>query len=503
MPTTSLVHCTPDAEKLVVRMARVSNPANQDNWDTGPKLLGYLIKHKHWSPFELVSMCVQIETERDIAAQILRHRSFSFQELCLAGDARIAVKAPGGTVQRIPIAQLHRCWQSPRFKARLARAYDQTLERFIEAPIRSVYASGRKPVYEFKIQAPYSVRAIRCTREHRVLTQERGFVPFGEAFDDGLTVALNGAAAEPLVYRRREVLEAGAWMGSERYAQEHGIAPVTARKWFRHHGIKPQKPRHWAASSIDLTFAGRLRSFMRWARRELRADRCQNCGHDGSASRLELSHIQAHDGDPGLAFDPSNLQTLCSKCHRRYDIDVQGKSYGWTLGMTAKWGRITKQQFLGVQETYDIDMDHPTHNFVADGVVVHNSTRYTQTGQAAPIELRRQDTKNRQNSFDDLPEDVAKRFTSQIHVLTRNLYLTYEEMLQAGVAKECARRILPLCTPTTLYMAGTARSWIHYIELRTSPDTQKEHRDVAEGCKQIFAAQFPNTAEALGWSVTP
>jgi thymidylate synthase (FAD) len=80
MPTTSLVHCTPDAEKLVVRMARVSNPANQDNWDTGPKLLGYLIKHKHWSPFELVSMCVQIETERDIAAQILRHRSFSFQE---------------------------------------------------------------------------------------------------------------------------------------------------------------------------------------------------------------------------------------------------------------------------------------------------------------------------------------------------------------------------------------------------------------------------------------
>jgi thymidylate synthase (FAD) len=137
-------------------MARVSNPANQDNWDTGPKLLGYLIKHKHWSPFELVSMCVQIETERDIAAQILRHRSFSFQEL---------------------------------------------------------------------------------------------------------------------------------------------------------------------------------------------------------------------------------------------------------------------------------------------------STRYTQTGQAAPIELRRQDTKNRQNSFDDLPEDVVKRFTSQIHVLTRNLYLTYEKMLQAGVAKECARRILPLCTP--------------------------------------------------------
>ena len=80
MSKVELVWATPDAEKLVVRMARVSNPANEDNWDTGPNLIRYLMKHKHWSPFEMVSMCVKIETERDIAAQILRHRSFSFQE---------------------------------------------------------------------------------------------------------------------------------------------------------------------------------------------------------------------------------------------------------------------------------------------------------------------------------------------------------------------------------------------------------------------------------------
>ena len=79
MHTVDLVHVTPDAEQLVAYMARVSNPANQDNPNSA-KLIRYLIKHKHWSPFEMVNMCVQIKTTRSIAAQILRHRSFSFQE---------------------------------------------------------------------------------------------------------------------------------------------------------------------------------------------------------------------------------------------------------------------------------------------------------------------------------------------------------------------------------------------------------------------------------------
>jgi thymidylate synthase (FAD) len=78
--TATLVHITPDAEELISYMARVSNPSNQNNNETAPKLIRYLIKHQHWSPFEMVNMCVSIETTRSIAAQILRHRSFSFQE---------------------------------------------------------------------------------------------------------------------------------------------------------------------------------------------------------------------------------------------------------------------------------------------------------------------------------------------------------------------------------------------------------------------------------------
>ena len=203
--TTTFVHCTPNAEQLIVKMARVSNPANADNIATAPKLLQYLIKHRHWSPFEMASLCIKIDTERDIAAQILRHRSFSFQEF---------------------------------------------------------------------------------------------------------------------------------------------------------------------------------------------------------------------------------------------------------------------------------------------------STRYAETMRAEIPALRRQDTANRQNSTDDLdPKTVDVLQMDASRVIT-TAFLTYQTMLQLGVAKETARRILPLCTPTTLYMHGTLRSWLHYIEIRTGPETQLEHRLIAEDCRAIFAKQFPIIAEA-------
>jgi thymidylate synthase (FAD) len=206
--TVELIHCTPDAERLIVKMARVSAPQNADNWETGPKLLRYLIRHKHWSPLEMASMCVKIDTQRDIAAQILRHRSFSFQEF---------------------------------------------------------------------------------------------------------------------------------------------------------------------------------------------------------------------------------------------------------------------------------------------------STRYAVAQEAAIPELRRQDTKNRQNSIDDLPEDVTAELRDRVRLLFGESSKLYNDMLEQGVAKETARRILPLSTSTTMFMHGTLRSWLHYIDVRCDPSTQLEHREIAEACRAIFTEQFPTIAEAA-WS---
>lgn len=201
----SFVHCTPDAESLIVRMARVSNPANAGNQETAPRLLRYLIKHQHWSPFEMASLCLQIETERDIAAQIIRHRSFSFQEF---------------------------------------------------------------------------------------------------------------------------------------------------------------------------------------------------------------------------------------------------------------------------------------------------STRYAKTVIAEMPPLRRQDPANRQNSIDDIDDDQKRIYQSLIAKAIVGAYSVYDLLLDQGIAKETARRILPLCTPTTLYMHGTIRSWIHYLQIRTAPETQLEHREVALSCRGIFSDRFPIIAEA-------
>lgn len=205
MSRVSLVHCTPDAEKLIVRMARVSNPANQDNDETAPRLLRYLIKHAHYSPFEMATMCVKIETERDIAAQILRHRSFFYQEF---------------------------------------------------------------------------------------------------------------------------------------------------------------------------------------------------------------------------------------------------------------------------------------------------STRYSKTDIADAPHQRLQDHENRQNSIDELEPQMQEYWAERTSDVIARSFTLYEQMLEEGIAKETARRILPLCTPTTLYMHSTLRSWIHYIQLRSGPETQAEHREVAIACRGIFAEQFPVIAEA-------
>jgi len=113
--------------------------------------------------------------------------------------------------------------------------------------------------------------------------------------------------------------------------------------------------------------------------------------------------------------------------------------------------------------------------------------------------LRRQDTKNRQNSVDDIDQEIIFRWNSKLREHFAKSKAIYDGMIKDGIAKECARFVLPLATPTRLYMTGNCRNWIHYIELRSSNGTQKEHMNIANQCKQIFIEAFPITSEALEW----
>ena len=131
------------------------------------------------------------------------------------------------------------------------------------------------------------------------------------------------------------------------------------------------------------------------------------------------------------------------------------------------------------------------------------SQRYADSNLLGEIELpelRRQDTKNRQNSIDDLDPEVVEKLTKQMNTLFSSAFSLYNQMLEKGVAKECARFVLPLATPTRIYMTGSVRSWVHYIDLRSAHGTQKEHMAVAEGVRSIFREQFPTVAEALDWN---
>ena len=132
------------------------------------------------------------------------------------------------------------------------------------------------------------------------------------------------------------------------------------------------------------------------------------------------------------------------------------------------------------------------------------SQRYADTNlldSVIPVpDLRSQDSKNRQNSNDDIPEEKKEEYQALIARHFSEAMDLYNALLQEGVAKECARFVLPLATPTRIYMTGSVRSWVHYIDLRSAHGTQKEHIDVVAEIRKIFSEQFPTVAEALDWA---
>ena len=168
-----------------------------------------------------------------------------------------------------------------------------------------------------------------------------------------------------------------------------------------------------------------------------------------------------------------------------------------------------KHNHWSVFEQATMTLEIETTRAIAAQILRHRSftfqefsQRYADTQLLETIELpelRRQDSKNRQNSIDDLDPKVVDTLNRQMNTLFSSAFALYNQMLEDGVAKECARMVLPLCTPTKLYMTGSCRSWIHYINLRSAHGTQKEHMEIARKCACIFAGQFPAVAEALGW----
>lgn len=165
-----------------------------------------------------------------------------------------------------------------------------------------------------------------------------------------------------------------------------------------------------------------------------------------------------------------------------------------------------QKKHWSVFEMVDMTVEITTSRAISPQILRHRSfcfqefsQRYAKVQATEKYTPRRQDTKNRQNSLDDLDEATVTWFDEVQEKVAQLAFDSYEEALEKGIAKECARVLLPLGTQTRLYMKGSIRSWIHYLEVRTDPTTQKEHRDIAEAVQAIFTEQFPVTSKALGW----
>tara|TARA_Y100000994_G_scaffold228218_1_gene212329 strand:+ start:13 stop:648 length:636 start_codon:yes stop_codon:yes gene_type:complete len=205
-----------------------------------------------------------------------------------------------------------------------------------------------------------------------------------------------------------------------------------------------------------------------------------------------------------VSVTPDAEQTMAYVARVSNPNNQENPNYAKLLGYCIKhnhWS-VFEQSFM----TLEIE----TTRGLAAQILRHRSFTYQEFSQryadssllakTIPLpELRRQDTKNRQNSIDDIDPFVRQEFQIKMQRHFDEGMKLYQEMLDASIAKECARFVLPLATPTRLYMSGSCRSWIHYITLRSSNGTQKEHMDIAEECKKIFVEQFPTCAEALEW----
>jgi len=168
---------------------------------------------------------------------------------------------------------------------------------------------------------------------------------------------------------------------------------------------------------------------------------------------------------------------------------------------------LIKHRHWSPFEMASMCMEINTNRGIAAQILRHRSfsfqefsQRYADVNALTNVEipeLRRQDTKNRQNSTNDLSFEVKAELYEEASVLIEQSKKLYNKMLDKGVAKECARFFLPIATPSRLYMTGTVRSWLHYVDLRSANGTQKEHMDIALGAKNILAEQLPNVCKAM------
>lgn len=384
------------------------------------KLIKYLLKHKHGTPFEHNLITYRIVAPLFVVQQMLRHRIGT----CLTGDAKVTFLNSNGegivSLQK-SMQELWLLWSQgekhpnsktgyrdskARIKNMRIRCYNEESQLFEAAHIKNIFHQGRQHVFEFKTESGYS---LTCTYNHRILTNN-GWQRIGDA----LGLDLN---------------ESHATFTKDCYVAVNG-------------------------------------QFMKG---------CVPWNKEKKGYKLTLSQEERKRNKP--------------------------KPKGRKL--TAKYDKIISVTYKGIQETYDLEIDGDHPNFVANGIIVHNSFnqqsgRYTEFKKEfyVPLNFRIPDKTNHQSSkmgFDFIQTPAHMAYEEACHTA----FDKYEELITLGVAREQARCVLPHCTYTSLYITFNLRSLFHFLDLRLAEDAQWEIQRYAEGFKQIAIKYWPETFNAL------
>lgn len=531
-----------NAKELVAFCARVSNPSNQFNNETADKLIRYLIKYQHWSPLEMASATLEVETTRDIARQMLRHRSFSFQEFCIAGDSLVTTIKKDGSSRKVKIEDLYKRYKSHYWgmSDNLVKVYNEDTGLLEVAKIKEVFETGVKPVFQITLS---NGKKVKSTLEHKLLTKG-GFKQLKD-IQVGDFIGCNGVPVwqdKDWLFKAKE--ESLLFGGLQYISEKAGTTTHTIRKWLKRHGLQfskkevasytetwnkglpkecqpmfgkfvdedtRQKMRDSSKKGVEnnlykngsnsyntISFEKKCRQFSRGYVKELLVKQNFKCAITGvpvSIENAEVDHILPVFSYPEKAFDSTNLQVLSKEAHLEKSMkeNVLSKK-------TVRYSPVVSIEYIGDEQTYDMEVMHISHNYVANGIVTHNSQRYANPIEDLKFELREarlQDTKNRQNSIEFDSEDEEQRFVAAewnrrqqdvIDLVKEN----YSWALKAGIAKEQARAILPEGNiMSRMYVNGTIRSWVHYIQVRTDVSTQKEHRELALAIAKVIAKVFP------------
>lgn len=465
---------------------------------------------KHFNVF-------QVKIDMPTFGQMVRHR-INWQVMCISGDSKITTSQGTRTIKELYEIQQRQKSKYSDVKYPSIKCYDEDKGLFVKAKIKEVFYTGKKEVLEAKIQfgSEGKNRIIKSTKDHKFLTKS-GW----KALEDiaiGEYVAINGKPLyqdyDWLKLQKETFLKKG--IGMKGMAVELGINYNTLKAWIHKHnlhytqketsstytiwnkGIKREDshsygrvPDNTAREKISKKLVKELghtkgghrsryssyweADFRRTPLLEKFGYKCAKCD---CKENLEVDHIKPCFSHPELAFDEDNVQILCKECHREKSIEDAVLSR-----QTIKFGMLISKDLVGIEDTYDMEIDHKSHNYIANKILVHNSRRYV-SGEKAPFSFYIHEKMKEVTTtvgYTDISCGVTVNTRDVINICLNH----YEAARKAGIKPEVARGIIPQCAYTIAWCAFQPKQLESYFELRLDSHAQHEIILVSEAMKSL------------------